>query len=159
MGFLDKFFGRKPAKELTSDELRNSLMQAAVAGNKGVMKYLVETYPQEIRQHCESWTKAPEAIRNDKAAITAFVDGMIAVAVALAQHGHPQLLAKLQGGGPEDNPLTRWEQVMTRAQGLMREWNYDEAHGILENQLIDSRELIGTGPERYRSITLGLISQ
>lgn len=73
--------------------------------------------------------------------------------------GEPRLLDALKGGGPEKNPLTRWEAAMTRAQALMKEGDYDEPHTLLENELIDSRKLIGTGPERYRAITLGMISQ
>ncbi len=159
MGFFDNLFGRRPAKPLTSDELRESLITAALEGNKGVMRFLFETYPRDIEEHCEGWTKVPQSVRSDRAALERYTKGLIAAAVALAELGQLKLLERLKGGGPEDNPLTRWEQVMTRAQSLMREWKYEEADRLLENQLIDSRELIGTGPERYRSITLGLISQ
>ncbi len=159
MGFLNKFFGPKPPKYSSSDSLRDALVEAALSNKEKLLRDLLSTHRQLVDDHCEEWTKAPEVIRNDKAAIGRYVNGIVAIALALAELGEPKLLEKLKGGGDAGNPLTRWEGVMTQAQSLMGEWKYDEAHALLENHLIDSRELIGSGVERYRSITLGMISQ
>ena len=159
MGLFDKIFGPKLPDITTSEQLREALIDAALTQNQKVLQGLFSRHRRGLLQNCGEWTKAPESIRNNKAAITRYADGVIAVAIALANLGEPALLEKLQGGGPEQNPMTRWQGILSQAKGLVDEWKYDQAHSLLENHLLDSRELIGTGVDRFRSITLGMIGQ
>jgi tetratricopeptide (TPR) repeat protein len=159
MGLFDKIFVRKSASLSSSEELRDSLVESALSANEKRLDELLASHRRQIEGQCLGWTHAPEAIRNDKAAITRYADGILAVAAALAKRGQPALLNELKAGGPEGNPLIRWEGAMKRARSLMGEGDYGQALQLLEDQLIDSRQLVGTGPERYRAITLGMISQ
>ncbi len=158
MGFLDNLFGRK-AEKLPPDQLRDALIEAGAANRQKRLKELLAAQLQDIQDHCASWTKPPKELLSDQAALNRYVNGLIGVAVALAKHGHPRLFELLQGGGSEGNPMERWGDVLKQAQSLMSDGEYEQARSVLENHLIDSRQLAGPGAERFRSISYGMISQ
>ncbi len=66
-----------------------------------------------------------------------------------------QLLQRPQGE-PQDN---EWEETLRHAHEFINKAEYEAAHTILENQLMDSRYPKGSTADRYRSITLGLLSK
>jgi len=159
MGLFDRIFGPKPRTFSTPDQLRDALLEAAISGNPKALPKLLETHRAEIDRHCEEWVKPPESIRQDPAAIDRYVNGLIAVAIALGNGGRPRLLEKLTGGGPEGNPFKKWEEAFNGARVRMSEGDFDGARTMLENGLLDTRNLMGSGVERYRSISFGMISQ
>jgi len=159
MGLFDKLFGRKRPKFESPEQLRNALIEAAVSGNRKVFEELCTSHRIDIDRHCESWAAVPEALRKDKEALAQFANGLIAMGIALANTGQPKLLEQLQGGGGQDNPFTKWERVFNEANSLISKMDYEGARSLLENRLVDTRDLIGTGADRFRSISYGLISQ
>ena len=60
---------------------------------------------------------------------------------------------------PADNPLTRWEQALRAAQELSGAGQHAQAEAQLREIIAETDGQTGSGPDRYRPITLGLLGQ
>jgi tetratricopeptide (TPR) repeat protein len=141
------------------DDLRRLLWEAAAAGDEAALESLCRTHRDTIVQHFPAWRQVPAEVRADPALLEGYVQTMAAVGRLFAQRlGDPSLLQSLTGQAA-DNPLVRWQQKLEKAQKEMEELRYAETIDLLNDVLIDTRGLKGSGVDAYLPVTYGLLGE
>lgn len=148
--------GPQPGGPEADPELvRAALFEAAALGDEEQLTRLAEAHAALVLERFEGWRRVPAAVKVDPAQLDRWARGLIGVAVHFARRrGEPQLLRLLESGR---SPLTRWTEVLGRAQRLRSELELDEAAALLTDLLIDTRGLSGDGAEHFRAVTFGLL--
>ncbi len=144
--------------DLSAEELRRLLWEAAARGNETDLAALCQAHRQQIAQLFPSWRTIPPELRSQPSRMEAYVQAMIAVARLFERLGDPSLLQILMGS-PRDNPLLRWQQRLEAAQKAMEELRFEETTGELERLLAEVRDLKGSGADTYLPITYGLLGE
>jgi tetratricopeptide (TPR) repeat protein len=152
------WFTRERPQPSSPDELRDELFGAVNEGDAKRLRELVTAQSAAISQHFPAWKKVPEAVRADRERLNRYAGGLIGLAQFCAENGDPSLLALLQGPAA-DNPLTRWQNVIRAAQQLLAAGRHAQAEAPLRELLAATQGQSGSGPDRYRPITLGLLGQ
>jgi hypothetical protein len=155
MGIFDFLFGPRVPTPSDPEELKRVVFLAAYSGDRRRLEGLCRANSEAIRAHFPGWQKVPEEIRDHPPTVDQYVSGLVAIAQIFAESlGHQDLMQRLVGS-PQNNPLVRWQDTLDRARRSMNEFRYAEALDVLSDLLIDTRELRGSGADRYRHITLG----
>ncbi|AGA25100.1 hypothetical protein Sinac_0688 [Singulisphaera acidiphila DSM 18658] len=155
MGFFDRF--RKVKASTIGDPvvLRESLIAAAVVGNRKQLTALSRANREAIATQFPGWRQLPEAIRDDPSRAQRYIHGLIAIAEVFSQDlGDPSLM-QLLTGPEQENPLARWQQGLEDARTSVEELDYRTAITTLNDLLIEVRSLRGSGVDRYLPITYG----
>ena len=146
-----------PAPPLTSDQLRDALVDAHARQDAERLQYLFNHYTPQIKRDCLSWTKCPDERTHDRAAVQEYINALGWLCEVMKSNGDSRLYDALVGG-EDDNPLLRWDRVLDDAQAATESAepdDFDRAIDRLENILIETRELRGPGMEKYVPITHG----
>jgi tetratricopeptide (TPR) repeat protein len=155
MGLLNFLFGPKVERVDDPDRLRELLFEAAAAGEQAKLLQLCKLHRGLITEHFPTWQKVPDDVRADPVRTQRLANGLIAVAETFARRLNCPDLVQLLVGKPEDNPIVRWEKALRTARSAMEALRYGEAWDALEDLLIDTRDLQGTGAEHYVALTYG----
>ena len=148
----------KPAP-LTPEQLWTTLFQAAAVNDAATVERLCRACRPAVVQHFPVWQTVPEEQRQDPAAVQQRIQVLLAVAQCFANHLHdPSLMQRLMGP-PESNPIVQWKDKLNQTRELMNGLRYAEAADLLANVLIDTRELEGSGVDRYLPLTLGHLGE
>jgi tetratricopeptide (TPR) repeat protein len=151
MRFLS--FGKK---ELTDDQLRETLFDLVAAVKTRKLKKVISEHQPRLRTLFPTWTVVPSEVRRVPDRTTWWAEGMIGVASAAHQLGDGSLFALLQGE-PRDNVLVLWREALITAQAEVDCQNYLEAIRILEEALNYADGLEGTGRDDYLPKHYGLL--
>jgi tetratricopeptide (TPR) repeat protein len=156
MGLLD-FFQRKPPLPDAPEALRERLFELAARGDATALANLCRARRDVILRHFPEWKIIPEPMRNDRVAVERYAGRLFTVAAAFQKElGDDQLVRVLQSA-PEDSPLAKWDPALARARGLMEQARYDEARDLLNDLLIDVRDLVSFGAMSHHGLTHGLL--
>jgi tetratricopeptide (TPR) repeat protein len=159
MGIRDFLFGRREPPIGDAVQLRQALFQAAQAGDGRRLERLCQVNRSAIVETFPSWQKPPPELRDNPEALQRYVHSLLAVAQTFAERlGSPELMQRLMGS-PQDNPLSRWQDALGQCHALMADLRYREAQQQLSDLLIDTRELRGSGVDKYLPITLGKLGE
>lgn len=139
--------------------LRESLFEAAAAGELTRVEELCREHADAIAAESASWQTVPTEVRSDAEAMQRYAHGLITVARVLAERlGEPSLMQRLVG--PRDgNPLVQWEARLRAIRADMTELRYAEAITALEALLEETGGLQGSGPAQLRPVTQGLLAE
>jgi hypothetical protein len=159
MGLFEFLFGPHVPKPSDPGELKRVVLLTVRSGDRRRLERLCRTNSEGIRTHFPGWRKVPEQIRDDPAAVQQYVAGLVAIAQVFAESlGHQDLMQRLVGS-PQNNPLVRWQDTLGKARQWMDGFRYAKAQAVLSDLLIDTRELRGSGADKYRPITLGYLGE
>jgi tetratricopeptide (TPR) repeat protein len=158
MGFLSFFRPKLPAIR-DPQHLKSMLFDAALKGDQQLLSGLCKAHTATVLEHFGEWSRVPEDVRGDQAALQRYASGLIGVAQSFANELHnPVLLERLQQT-PEDNPLTQWQQALAQSRALIGELRYQDAAQLLSDQLARVRGLQGSGVDTYLPITYGHLGE
>ena len=146
-----------PPPTLTSDQLRDAIVNAHSRGDGDRLQYLFNHYTAQIKRDCMTWTKCPDEIAHDRAALERYIHALGWLCEVLKSNGDSRLYDALVGSA-DDNPLLRWDRVLDDANAAAESAEADEfdrAIARLEDMLIETRQLSGPGMEQYVPITHG----
>ncbi|MDF1667210.1 MAG: hypothetical protein P1V97_36030 [Planctomycetota bacterium] len=140
------------------DELRARLFAAAVEQDSTFEELAIE-HEETIFRVFHEWQVIPEELRDDGPLTRAYVHGLISIATYFAEEHQKTGLIELltEGSEDENNPLQSWKDALNQAHQLKLELSFNEAIQLLNDHLIDSRHLKGSGVEFYRPVTLGFL--
>jgi hypothetical protein len=119
MRFLS--FGKR---ELTDDQLRETLFDLVAAGKTRKLKNVISGHQTRLHTLFPTWKVVPSEVRSVPNRTTWWAEGMIGVASAAAQLGDGSLFDLLQGE-PRDNAGS-WGEAPSRPGGIDRQ-NHIEA--------------------------------
>jgi tetratricopeptide (TPR) repeat protein len=157
MGLLDWFRRGGGGAPEEPEALREALFEAAARGDGKRFEGLCRARREVIAANFPAWHTVPEPIRGDRQAVQRYVEGLMAVGRAFEHFfGDGSLMAKLIGPR-EDNPVTRWQDGLARAQALMEGLQFAEAKEVLTDLLIDIRDLQAFGPVCLPAMTHGVL--
>lgn len=144
--------------EWPDDELRIRLFAAAVEQDSTFEELAIE-HEETIFKVFHEWQVIPEELRDDGPLTKAYVHSLITIATYFAEeHQKTDLIELLTAGADdENNPLQAWKDILNQAHQLKLELRFNDAIQLLNNHLIDSRHLKGSGVEFYRPVTLGFL--
>jgi hypothetical protein len=151
MRFLS--FGQK---ELTDDQLRETLFDLVAEGKARKLKNVITEHHTRLRRLFPTWKVVPSEVRSVPDKTTWWAEGMVGVAATAAQLGDGSLFALLQGA-PRDNVLVLWGEALIAAQAEVDCQNHIEAIRILEEALKYADGLTGTGRDEYLPKHYGLL--
>ena len=155
MGLLDRFRRKKDEPSPDPERLRDLLFDAAARGEQGRVVELCRAHREAILRHIHDWKVVPEPVRGDPAAVQRWGHGLVSVAVTFERElGDPSILRLFQPPD-EQNPLAQWDQKLAAAKGLMEAHRYAEAKDLLNDLLIDVRDLVAVGNISYHGLTHG----
>lgn len=149
------FFNHR-IKQLTDDELRETLFNAAAGSNPEALKNLLARNWDRAIALFPTWTTLPPSLRSDPSRTKRWAEGLIGVASAAAAMGDGSLMARLQGP-PETNFLMLWQDALLAAQADAAGGEYDSAIRRLEQTLEKVEGLTGPGVDHLLPKTLGLL--
>jgi tetratricopeptide (TPR) repeat protein len=165
-----EFLRRKPARPLppaapsasaaptlTSDQLRDAIVDAHSRQDGDRLQYLFNHYTPQIKRDCMSWTKCPDERAQDRKALEQYINALGWLCEVMKSNGDSRLYDALVGG-EADNPLLRWDRVLEDANAATESADaddFDRAITSLEDMLIETRQLTGPGMEQYVPITHG----
>lgn len=157
MGIFDWFQRRESFGD--PQQLRAALFDAAAGGDSKRFERLCRDHRRAILDSFADWRRLPPGLMDQHDSMNRYAQGLIAVARYFADHfGQPSLLELLKST-PEDNPIVQWQSRVQAASGLLEEARYAEAVAALQDCLIDTRGLRGTGAESWRAITFQLLAE
>jgi hypothetical protein len=165
-----EFLRRKPARPLppaapsassaptlTSDQLRDAIVDAHSRQDGDRLQYLFNHYTPQIKRDCMNWTKCPDERTQDRKALKQYINALGWLCEVMKSNGDSRLYDALVGG-EADNPLLRWDRVLEDANAATESADaddFDRAITSLEDMLIETRQLTGPGMEQYVPITHG----
>ncbi len=152
MGVFDKLFGRGPA---APEDVRKRLFDAVAAGDRRGLAHLVELHRELVKARFGEWKKVPVEFR-EAALLNWYGNGLIAVAETMAALGDPSLFESLRGT-PSGNPLDRLGARLGEARKLAESLHYDAVWPLVEDVLIETGKLGGTGADYLRAVAFGLL--
>jgi hypothetical protein len=153
VGLFD-IFKSKPNRP---PDVLESLLAAAERKDFQALAALCETHQGLIHESFAAWSKVPEPVRTDPAALKRYAEGLIAVAQMFEQGGDARLFTRLMGE-PGKNPIDQWQSDLESAQKLLDCGKASEAIVALETILSKNAELQGgTGLDFYLPRTFGLL--
>lgn len=144
--------------EWPDEELRIRLFAAAIEQDSTFEELALE-HEETIFKAFQSWQVIPEELRDDGPLTRAYVHSLILIATYFAEeHQKTELIELLtEGSDDEENPLQAWKSALNKAHQLKLELRFQDAIEILNDHLIDSRHLQGSGVAFYRPVTLGFL--
>ncbi|MFD0579087.1 tetratricopeptide repeat protein [Dactylosporangium darangshiense] len=142
-----------------ADQIRDALIDAAAAGDERRLAELCAAHRDEIRRDFPSWTRVPETVRADPAAVQRYGGGLVAVAQCFAARlGDPSLLDRLRGPD-ESNPVIAWQRSLGQARALMGEARFGVARTLLAGALAGADGLQGSAVASLLPITHGMLGE
>lgn len=146
------------SSEWSPEELRIRLFAAAVEQDSTFEELAIE-HEEAIFKFFHEWQVIPEELRDDGPLTRAYVHALITIASYFAEEHRKTGLIELltEGSDDENNPLQAWKNALNQAHQFKIELRFDEAIQLLNDHLIDSRHLKGSGVDFYRPVTLGLL--
>jgi hypothetical protein len=152
MGISD-WFRRRPTST-GPDDLLPALIEGFERKDYPGLMQLINDNAERIRTEFRSWTKVPEAVRQDPAAVNRYVTTFYNVAALFEKSGDPSLIACI-GGSARDNPITRWNEALERAGQLTDGGQPAEAVALLRATLDQMRGGTGTAIDQLHPRILG----
>src|SRR5688500_9174282 len=128
MGLFDRFRRRRvESAPEHPGQLREALFAAAAKGDTARLDELCRARGELIAANFPVWHTVPEPLRSDRRAVQRYAESLMAIAQAFARAGGDSSLLERLFGPVDDNPLTRWDEKLTEARGLMEQLRYPEA--------------------------------
>jgi tetratricopeptide (TPR) repeat protein len=152
MGLSNWFRGRREPPP--PEDLLAALLSGFERKDYDGLMHLINGNAETIRAQFRSWTKAPEAVTADPAALEHYVNTLVTIARVFAQAGDPSLYDLITGKG-RDNPIAQWQTDCERADQLIDGGQPAEAAAILRAALESMRQASGTGVDYWRPRALG----
>ncbi len=154
MGLFDRFRKRDDDGDLLA-----TLGELVAHGDQAKLEALCRRRADAIREGFAQWKQVPAEVRADPAAVQRYASTLITVAQTFAQAlGDPSLL-QLLAGPAQDNPIVQWQEAIEVAREALGERRHEAARTGLEAILATTGGLSGSGAERLRAITIGLLGQ
>ena len=135
-----------------------ALRSAAARGDGRRLAALCGAHRDVIGDHFAAWRVVPEADRGDRARAEAYVHALMTVAGYFERSGDPSLMRALVGT-PEENPLLTWPDDLDKAERWLADGDAGAAVGLLERRLKTHEHHTGTGVDRFRPVTHGLLGK
>lgn len=150
---------RRAEPELTADELRQRMVEAAATGSARQITKFCKRHRDQISRHIEALRVVPEHLRADAVYIDRYMSALVPTAQCLAsQFGDPRLLQALIGT-EENNPILRWDRLLHELPQLLQDLQYDEAETRLRDMLAQTEKTQGTANLRYAVYARGNLGQ
>jgi tetratricopeptide (TPR) repeat protein len=150
---ISDWLRRRPASSQPDDLLPALLDGFERKDYPGLMR-LINDNADRIRTEFKSWTKVPQAVSQDPAALNRYVTTLFNIASLFEKSGDPSLKECLGGSGP-DNPLRQWNETLERAGQLTDGGGAAQAVTLLRGILDQMRGATGTGIDHFRPRVLG----
>lgn len=162
MGFFDRFRSKpsqspspSTAAPLSDDELRERVF----AATGGAHTELCRAHRERILALFPLWAKVPAALREDRAALESYAEGLIAIAQCFAEELEDEsLLARLHGATGK-NPLIEWQKILQQTRKLIDRGDFLSAIPPLESMVEIGRKLKGTGVDELMPLTLEYLAE
>lgn len=151
MGFFDL-----RRKQLTDDELRSRLFDAAERSDMAELKTLLTQHKARVDALFPGWTTLPPSVRSEPSMTRWWAQGIIAVASMAAELGDASMLTRLVGP-PQDNFLIQWQEAFVAAEAAAAAGDYLGAIAGLEPFVDEARGMTGSGPDHLLPKTYGLL--
>jgi len=138
-------------------DILESLLQAAEEQNSKKLASLCGEHQEEIRKSFVVWSKVPDSVRKNPAAMKRYAEGLIAVARTFEHAGDTSLLSHLIRT-PSESPLVQWQTDLAEAQSRIDRGMLSEAITLLQAVLSRNAPLLGgTGVDFYLPRTYGML--
>jgi tetratricopeptide (TPR) repeat protein len=142
-------------KRLGESELLEALLTARQQGDMRQFAKLCHDHEDIIVAAIPCWKIAPE-MKNNPEVLKAYTQTVGMAAQLLRDAGRPQVWDALVGD-PDTNPISIWQRKLKEASALTNELRYDEAIELLQNHLIDTRQLVGKAADQLQALSQGLL--
>jgi tetratricopeptide (TPR) repeat protein len=143
---------------MSPDDLRQRLWETVAFAGEDELVAFCRAHEADIVSNFAAWRVVPEHLRDSRADAEKYVQAMVAVARLFDQRlGRPELLRTLMGG--PDNPLVRWHQEIDESRKEMDRLRYRDAAKRLNDLLIDTRNLRGSGADALLPVTYGCLGE
>jgi tetratricopeptide (TPR) repeat protein len=138
------------------DDLRAALLDAFGRKDYDRAMQLINDNSDRIKREFRSWTTVPEQLRGDAEAVSGYANMLMAIARIFEKSGDASLRTWFEAGGG-DNPVTRWQDAVRAARGLIEGGQTGDAIVLMRATLDDIATASGTAVARYRAVCLGTI--
>src|SRR5262245_16227715 len=158
MAWLKDLFGRKRVT-ITSDQLKIALKSSFEEGNIPLFERICQSQRNDIKQLFSYWQVVPGHTQLDQESIQRHLTFLASLAQLFAAKFNDDSLLKSLIGTAKSNPLIKWQHDVQTAQEMISRHEFKEARELLNNRLIDFRDLSGPGKDHYSAITHALLGQ
>lgn len=152
MNLLEKLFRRNLPKPRDADHLRELVFAAAAGRDQHTFEKLCQEHTETIIQNFEKWQRVPEELRQKRAELRSYGDGLESVANYFAENlGRRELLDLLI---VPDVPslFTQWDNRLDEADALIAHRCYEEADDFLRTLLWHVQAHLGPEIGRYLAL-------
>lgn len=140
--------------------LQELVFEAIASGDGEKAEAVCRAQRDAISEAFPGWCKVPSELRGDPEALRHYASCLIATARLFEERlGDGSLIEQLRRGAGDGNPLEAWQRELVAAREEMAALRYEEAAARLGRLLEATRELIGSGAEQLRPITLGFLGE
>ncbi|HEY6790231.1 MAG TPA: hypothetical protein VI365_23270 [Trebonia sp.] len=132
------------------------LRRLLAAESKAQVEELVAANPENVLAAFPGWTTVPAHIRGDPAALNAYGNKILLVAMLLEADGHPGPLRALQGDR-DSNPIYRSRDAFARSEALARAGRPAESIEVLSSLLAELDQMSGSFADDARVKVFGAL--
>ena len=140
--------------------LQDLVFDAIASGDAAKAEAVCRAQRDAIAAAFPGWCKVPDELRGDRAALQRYASCLITTARLFEERlGDGSLMEQLRGGAGDGNPVEAWQRELGAAREEMTALRYAEAAARVSRLLDATRELIGSGADQLRPITLGFLGE
>lgn len=152
-------FRRPKPRDLSPEELRDVLFDAARSGSRRKLRRTCQLYARQAKEHVTTLSRLPEGRDIDDQSLDQHIQSLGAVAQCLANDCNAPELWNHLCGSEADNPLLYWDRWYGELPERMQQLEYDalieEAEGFVERV----KELRGSTARRHDSWLNGRLGE